>query len=211
LLGQEGSGFTYPSDAGATRKASNLVTIGGVKMDTPGAYQNAMKAVEKVYGPQWADHVVVQPVPGTGELMLKNISGANNQEFAKMAQGVSSQLRGVKIGGLRDIGNDFTHVQFNDPSYRKLMDETRNNPVLKKTFDEKVLPHIAGLQKVSEKWAKKMGVSADTVPDRVRRLFAKAGANWPQAMDDAVKKGIIPVAAATFLYGQLGRREEGTH
>ena len=37
----------------------------------------------------------------------------------------------------------------------------------------------------------------------------KAGENWPQAMDEAVKKGIIPAAAATFLYGQLGT-ERGT-
>lgn len=84
------------------------------------------------------------------------------------------------------------------------MEETRNNPVLKKTFDEKVLPHVGRLQKVSEDWAKKMGVSADTVPDRVRRIFMTAGKNWPQAMDEAVKKGLIPAAAATFLYGQLG-------
>lgn len=209
LLGQEGSGFTYPSDAGATRKASNLVTIGGVKMDSPGAYDKAMKAVAKVYGPNWSDHVVVQPVPGTGELMLKNISGANNQEFAKMAQSVSSQIGGGKLTGMRDIGNDFTYVQFNDPSYRTLMDETRNNPVLKKTFDEKVLPHIGRLQKVSETWAKKMGVPAETVPDRVRRIFMQAGENWPQALDEAVKKGVIPAVAATFLYGQLGN-ERGT-
>lgn len=213
MLGQEGSGFTYPSDAGATRKASDLVTIGGVKLDGPGAYDKAMKAVSAVYGPQWADHVVVQPVPGTGELMLKNISGRNNQEFAKMAQSVSSKLGGTKVGGMRDIGNDFTYVQFNDPSYRGLMDETRNNPVLKRTFDQKVLPHIGKLQQVSEKWAKKMGVPADTVPDRVRRIFMQAGENWPQAMDEAVKKGIIPAAATTFLYGAMQGQfagEEGT-
>ena len=203
VLGQEGSGFTYPSTGGATKSTSDLVSIGDVKMDSPEAYNRAMREAEKVYGPQWADNVVVQPTPGSNDLMLKNISGRNNAEFGKMARDVSKGLGGGKISGMRDIGNDFTFVQFNDPSYRTLMDDTRNNPVLKRTFDEKVLPLFANVQAVSERWAKKMGVPANTVPDRVRRIFIEAGPRWPEAMDEAVKKGLIPAFAPFILYGAM--------
>ena len=219
LLGQEGSGFTTPrvdgaaaprmKDGAPTRAdLGNIASIKGVKMDSPKSFQKATNALEKIYGPNWSDAVVVQ-AGRNGEMLLKNITGKNNTEFQKAASEVHRMMGGVGQERMRDVGNDFRYVQFNDPSYRTLMDETRNNPVLKKTFDEKVLPHIGRLQKVSETWAKKMGVPADTVPDRVRRIFMKAGENWPQAMDEAVKKGIIPAAAATFLYGQLGT-ERGT-
>lgn len=211
LLGQEGSGFTAPRVDGAAKPRDpkarpdmgDIASIAGVKVTTPGDFSRAMKAVEKTYGPKWADAVVVQQ-GRNGELLLKNITGKNNTEFQAAAGEVHRALGGTGQSRMRDVGNDFTYIQFDDPSYRTLMDETRNNPVLKKTFDEKVLPHVGRLQKVSEDWAKKMGVSADTVPDRVRRIFMTAGKNWPQAMDEAVKKGLIPAAAATFLYGQLG-------
>lgn len=216
LLGQEGSGFTTPRVDGAAKPRDpkvrpdmgDIASVAGVKVTTPDQFSRAMKAVEQVYGPNWADAVVVQQ-GRNGELLLKNITGKNNTEFQSAAGEVHRMLGGTGQSRMRDVGNDFTYVQFNDPSYRTLMDETRSNPALKKTFDEKVLPHLERLQKVSEDWAKKMGVPADTVPDRVRRIFMSAGKNWPQAMDEAVKKGIIPAAAATFLYGQLGT-ERGT-
>lgn len=221
LLGQEGSGFTTPRadgaakprDPKATPDLADIASIKGVPMQKPEDFDRAFGAVERVFGPNWADNVVVQQ-GRDGGLLLKNIrEGGNNGEFQSMAAEVHKMLGGIGLERMRDVGNDFTYRRFDDPSYRTLMDETRNNPALKKTFDEKVLPHIGKLQKVSERWAKKMGVPADTVPDRVRRIFMQAGKNWPQAMDEAVKKGLIPVAAATFLYntlqGQLAG-EEGT-
>jgi hypothetical protein len=202
LLGQEGAGRTVPRADGATKKAGDLAVIRGVPMAGEADYTRAMQAVKQVYGPSWADNVVVQPSPDGG-LMLKNIAGGNNPEFHAAAKEVHKMLGGTGQNVMRDVGNDFSFVQFNDPSYRSLMDETRSNPKIKAVFDEKVLPSLPALQKASENWAKKMGVAADTVPDRVRRIFISAGDKWPEAMDEAVKKGIIPAFAVPFVYGAM--------
>lgn len=221
FLGQEGSGFTVPRTDGAAKPRdpkkdpdlANIASVKGVPMNGPEDFLQISAAVERVFGPNWQDNVVIQK-GRDGGLLLKNIrDGSNNGEFQSAAAEVHKALKGTGLERVRDVGNDFTYRRFDDPSYRTLMDETRNNPVLKRTFDEKVLPYLEGLQRESDALSKKLGIPADTVPDRVRRIFIKAGKNWPQAMDEAVKKGIIPVAATAFIYGAMQdqlAREEGT-
>lgn len=219
-LGQEGSGFTTPrtdgaakpKDPKATPDMADIASISGVPLNGPDDFTRTFRAVEQVFGPQWADNVVVQQ-GRDGGLLLKNISGGNNGDFQGAVREVHAMLGGTGLSRARDVGNDFTYRRFDDPSYRTLMDETRNNPVLKQTFDTKVLPHFARLQSVSDDWAKRLGLPANTVPDRVRRIFIEAGERWPEAMDEAVRKGIIPAIAATAvyegMYGQFTADEGG--
>lgn len=222
-LGQEGAGLTVPRADGATKAGGDLATFSGANLDSPEAYQQAFAETEKAFGPGWADMAVVQPGM-EGGMMLKNISMGKdripNDKFHAMAQGVGAGMNGGGQGVLRDVGNDFRYVQFDQPgaspyvpdvwkkapqfqnptSYHRLLDDTRNTPNLKRAFDEKVLPAYANVQKESEAWAAKMGLPANTVPDRLRRILVEAGSAWPSAIDAAVKKGIIPAFAAAALY-----------
>lgn len=204
-LGQEGSGFTFPYDKKITAKNVDLAQV-DAPLSTRADYERAFQAARKVWGDDFADKVVVQPGLNGG-IMMKSITGdspgfdANMKRFAAEI-GAGSPTR------MRDVGNQFDFVQWNDPSYRGLLDETRENPKLKAIFDEKIIPALDRVQGQSELWAREMGTDANTVPDRLRRIIVEAGPNWPAAIDAAVKKGIIPVVAGLIavqmLRDQLG-------
>jgi len=129
----------------------------------------------------------------------------------------------------RDVGNDFRYVQFDQPgaspyvpdvfkqapafqnpdSYHRLFDDTRANPKLKGTFDRDIIPGLERVQAVSDRWEKDMGIPANTVIDRVRRIITEAGPSWPNAIDAAVKKGIIPAFAGAALLGGAAQSQFG--
>lgn len=133
----------------------------------------------------------------------------------------------------RDVANDFRMINFGEPSksphvpdvwgqvpqfqnpdsYHRLFDDTRNNPKLKGTFDREIIPKLAEVQQVANKWERDHGIPANTVIDRVRRIITEAGPSWPNALDAAVKKGIIPAFAGAALLGgaadQFGGVEGG--
>lgn len=234
-FGQEGGGITAGRSDGATQASSNLAII-GAPLKSYNDYDRAFMAVQQHFGPDWQYKVVVQPGKN-GEVVLKNISyGKNamsNEKFNKAASQVSGSLSpGGKSGIERDVGNDFRYVQFDQPgssqyvpdvfkqapafqnpdSYHRLFDDTRNNPKLKGTFDEKVIPGLREIQDVSNAWEKSHGIPANTVIDRVRKIISDAGPAWPNALDAAVKKGIIPAFAGAALLGGAGGQfgnEEG--
>jgi hypothetical protein len=230
FLGQEGAARTAPRSDGATANAADLATIRGVPLKSESDYQRAFNAVEQVFGPGWADSVVVQPT--RDGLMIKSLGGGG-KEFHGAAAEVHRLLGGTGAGMQRDVANDFSFVQFNEPSasryapdvwkrayqpgldqrgeifpnegsYHRLLDETRTNPAIRATFEEKVQPRAGVVQQTSEDWAKQLGTTADTIPDRVRRILSTAGRNWPQALDEAVRKGVIPAFVAGAVYQQMG-------
>jgi hypothetical protein len=210
LLGQEGAGFTAPR-GGSTIDASNLASVQGVSLKTPDDYQKAFTAVEESFGPGWADSVVVQP-DARGNLMVKNISGIPNKEFQSTVKDLHKRMGGTGLERMRDVGNDFTYVQFNDPSYRGLLDRTLANPKAKAIFDQKIQPLFRKAQDTHQAFMGSMGLDTNTVLDRFRTIVADAGENWPAAIEDAVKKGIIPAFAAPVIYDMVSSQfgtEEG--
>lgn len=154
-----------------------------------------------------AQQVGAEMSPGGGQIRETGVNKKGETTFGPAVE--------------RDVGNDFRYVQFDQPgasqyvpdvfkqapafqnpnSYHRLFDDTRALPKLKGTFDREIIPKLAEVQKVSDRWEKDMGIPANTVVDRVRRIITEAGPSWPNAIDAAVKKGIIPAFAGAALLG----------
>lgn len=204
-FGQEGSGLTFPYDRGLKAGDRNLGVIDGMALNGYDDYDRAFQTAQKIWGDDFADKVVVQPTIDNSGIMIKDITG-DNAAFQKNMKAFSKAMgQDAAPRFLKDVGNQFDYVRWDNPAYRSLLAETASNPDLKKVFDEYIIPEYANIQKAADQWAQETGIPANTVPDRLRRVIIQGGKNWPAAIDAAVKKGIIPSVAGIVAYNAMLR------